>query len=315
MASYGQWAKSFASHGASRVTWVCGAERVLVAEVSAAVSAAVAPAESESWTAGRARERDIWASALAVPFTTPRLVLVQDAGRLRDWWKLRAWLDDRQVLRASYLVFCAREEDFPRVDGKLAEPCTWLRDSSVAQVIRCAPLAPDDAATWACRQLPGLSPVQARQLLNRSSGSLAEVRGVLAKARALGGAVNDAALALLCEELPGDFADLVIGGDRAAAMLAAETLGSTGLGWSLGVLASRLPVLATLHRAARDNVSRRDVVGRLGVPAFLAQRYAGVARDYGEARVARCWAALAVAEDAYRGGASTGVAEALAASW
>lgn len=316
MSSYGQWFKAFVSRGPARVTWVCGAERVLVDEVVASVTAALGANEAESWTAGRDREKDIWASALAVPFTETRLVQVRDAGRLKDWDKLHTWLEEKFVLRGVHLLFSAGEADFPKdKDGKLAEPCTWLRDSTVGQVVRCTSLDPDEAAVWARQQMPGLSAIQATRLLDRASGSLREVRTVLAKARLFGDQVPDWALDMLCAELPGDFADKLIRGDRKGAMLAAETLGSEGLGWSLGVLASRLDALSALHRAARDNVSRRDVVSKMGVPAFVAQKYAGVAKDYGEQRVARCWGALAVVEDAYRSGSADGAAEVLVASW
>lgn len=316
MSSYGQWSKAFASRGPARVTWVCGAERVLADEVVSSVRAAVNPDETETWTAGRDREKDIWASALAIPFVATRLVIVRDAGKIRDWGRLRTWLAEKIVMRGVHLVFEAGEPDFPKdSDGKLADPCTWLRDSTVGQVVRCTSLDPDDAAAWAGHRLPGLTPAQARYLLDRASGSLSEVRTVLDKIRMSDCVLSQTALELLCSEMPGDFADKLIRGDRAGAMLAAETLGESGLGWSLGVLASRLDTLSALHRAARDNVSRRDVVAKMGVPAFLAQQYAGVAKDYGEQRVARCWGALAVVEDAYRSGSPDGAAEVLVASW
>jgi hypothetical protein len=316
VSSYNQWSKAFAAHGPNRVTWVCGPERTLVSDVIATTAAAIAPDEADTWTAGRVRERDIWASVLAIPLTPVRLVTVREAAKLRDWEKLHIWLAEKHSLRGSHLIFDSGADDFPRDgDGKLAEPCTWLRDSTVGQVVRCTSLDPDEAAAWACRQMPGLTVTQARHLLERAAGDLGEVRTVLSKARLLGGTVDDWALDLLCSELPGDFADKLITGDRKGAMLAAESLGDDGLGYSIGLLSSRLGTLAALHRAARDNISRRDVVGRLGVPAFLAQKYAGVAKDYGEDRVARCWGALATVEDAYRSGSSEGAAEVLVVSW
>jgi DNA polymerase III delta subunit len=316
MSSYNQWSKAFASKGPARITWVCGTERVLAAEVVSATFLAVHSKEGEEWTAGRHREKDIWASVLAISFAEKRFVLVRDAWKLKDWEKLRIWIDQKHEFRDCYLVFASYEQDFPRdSDGKLAEPCTWLRDSTVGQIVRCTPLDPVEAAAWACRQMPGLSAVQARHLLERASGSLAEVRTVLAKAKLFGGQVSDQALDLLCSELPGDFVDKLIRRDRKAAMLAAESLGSDGLGYSIGLLASRLNILAALHRAARDNVSRREVIVQWGVPAFLAQKYAGIAREYGEARVSRCWEALAAVEDAYKSGSADGAAEVLVTAW
>lgn len=313
MSTYSQWAGSFAKNGPARVTWVCGAERVLVHEVVHEVSAAIHPDYTESYTAGRDSEKDIWESALSSLSVMTRVVLVRDASRLRAWHHLRAWMRSRP--HNIHLIFEAAEDDFPRDgDGKLEEHAAWLRDSSLGQLVRCSSLSPEDAVAWARRRLDGLGEDQARRLLDRASGSLAEVRTVLDKARLFRGRPTDEALALLCEELPGEFAERLILGDRKGALLAAESLGGE-LGSQIGLLASRLEVLSTLHRAARDNVSRRDVTGRLGVPANLAQKYAGVARDYPEERVARCWSALAVAEDAYRSGTAEGAAEVLVVSW
>jgi hypothetical protein len=315
VSSFGQWFRA-SGRAVPRVTWVCGAERVLAAEVVSTTVAAIHPFEGEHWTAGSQREKDIWGSVLAVPFSEPRLVLVRDAGKLKDWEKLRTWIEQKRALRGSYLVFASYESDFPRDDdGKLDVPCTWLRDSVVGQIVRCTQMDPEEAVVWACQQMPGLlTPVQARHLLDRASGNLAEVRTVIAKAKLLGG-ISNQTLDMLCSELPGDFADKLIYGDRKAAMLAAEYLGPDGLGFSIGLLASRLDTLATLHQAVRDNVSRRDVITKCGVPAFLAQKYAGVAREYGENRVSRCWSVLAAVEDAYRSGAADGAAEVLVASW
>lgn len=296
------------------MTWVCGPERTLAREVFESVALRVRPDFTERYAAGRDREPDIWEAVLSSLSRQQRVVMVSSAGRLKNWSHLRAWLDDRPA--GIHLVFMASEDDFPRDgDGQLEVPAAWLRDSSLGQIVRCTALAPEDAVAWACGRLPGLSSQQAAYLLERASGSLAEVSTVLAKARVLGGQLNHAALDLLCSELPGDFADKLILGDRKGALLAAETMEEDSLGYSIGLLASRLETLGTLHRAAMDNISRRDVVGKLGVPAFLAQRYAGIARDYGEQRVARSWLALAVAEDAYRSGTAAGAAEVLAVSW
>lgn len=314
MSSYRQWAASFAKNGPARATWVCGPERVLVWEVCAAVVTGARAQYSDFCTAGREREQDIWERVLSSLSTARRVVVVRDCGRLKNWSHLRAWLNDRPT--GVYLVFQSAETDFPRDgDGKLEIPAVWLRDSTLGQLVRCSALSPDDAVMWARAQLPSLSEMQARHVLDRAAGNLSEVRTVLAKARTLGGAVNATALDMLCSELPGDFVDKLILGDRKGAMLAADSMGDDGLGYSLGLLASRLETLSILHRAARDNVSRRDVVGRLGVPAFLAQRYAGIAKDYGEERVARSWLALAAAEDAYRSGTTIGAAEVLVVSW
>jgi hypothetical protein len=318
VSSYGQWAASRAKNGPARVTWVCGESRYLVNEVIGTTTNAIGADDTEQWYAPQARERDIWMAALAVPVNGyKRLIIVRDAGKLRDWKQLRVWLEARVTMRGSYLLFEAEEHDFPKDGGgKLTTPADWLRDSSIAQIIRCSPLNPEDAIAWAIRQLPSVTPEQARHLLFRASGDLVEVRSVLSKARCFGGPITDEAFDLLCDELPSDFAERLILRDLPGAMLAAETLREDDVGRSLGYLASRLDLLSTLHRAARDNISRRDVITKQGVSGFLAQKYSAVARaEYGEHRMRMAWLALSAAEDAHRGGVTDGVAESLVVSW
>ncbi len=319
MSSYSQWLASHAKSGPSRVTWVCGEARVLVDEVIAATVGAIVPDDTEGWRLGRDVEREIWASVLAIPgYGRSRLVIVGDAGRLRDWKSLRWWLDARNLTQGSYLLFGAEENDFPRDgDGKIAEPVSWLRDSSVGQIVRCSPLNPEDAVAWVQRQLPSVTPVQAKRLLFRAAGDLAEIRHVLVKARLFSGSqMTDEAFDMLCDELPDDFAERLILRDLPGAMLAAESLVGDGLARAIGYLASRLQLLSTLHRAARDGVSWRDIVANLGVSRFLVQKYYAIASaEYGERRVNSAWVALSAAEDVYRGGAVDGVAESLVVSW
>jgi hypothetical protein len=318
MASYGQWAASSIKNGPSRLTWVCGESRVLVNEVIGATANAIGADDAEQWRAGKDREQDIWSAVLAIPARGyKRLTVIRDAGKLKDWQQLRYWMDSRALMQGSYVLFEAEETDFPKDDdGKLAPPADMLRDSAIGQIVRCSPLSPDDAVAWLIRQLPAVSEGQARHLLLRTSGDLGEVKAVLAKAGLFGGRITDEALDLLCAELPGDFADRLIVRDLPGAMLAADTMDEAVLSYSLGYLTSRLPLLSVLHRAELEHVSRRDVIAKLGVSAFLAQKYTRIAvAEYGESRVRRAWLALSAAEDAHRGGVSAGVAEVLVTSW
>lgn len=320
MASYGQWQASFAKNGPARCTWVCGAERLLVDEVTGATWTAIAriqELESDQVVfcqAGSDPESGIWDLVLDAPHGPwRRVVVIRDAGRLRRLDHLEAWFASRLPI---WIVFQDNAADFPKDDaGKLTRPATWLRDSTMGQLVRCSPLDVDAAVAWARRQLPRLSEAQARRLLVRASGDLAEVRSVLFKAALFDGQVTDAALDLLCAELPGEFADLLVLGRPREAMRAAGVLDESRLRAALGLLASRLETLSLLHKAERDKVSRRDVITRLGVAPFLVQKFSGVAKDYGEQRVSRSWLALAAAEDAVRSGARDGVAEALVLSW
>jgi hypothetical protein len=318
MASYGQWVTSSTKNGPSRLTWVCGEARILVNEVIGVTANAIGADDTEQWRAGKDRESDIWSAVLSIPATGyKRLIVVRDAERLKDWKQLACWLDARAQMTGSYVLFESGEHDFPKdKDGKMAPPADMLRDSTLGQIIRCSPLSPEDAVAWVTRQLPAVSEWQARHLLFRASGDLGEVRGVLAKAGLFGGRITDEALDLLCAELPGDFADRLILRDLPGAMLAADTMDASSFGYSMGYLTSRLELLSVLHRAGLDNTSMKDVISKLGVPAFLAVKYRRVATaEYGESRVRRAWLALSAAEDAHKSGVSAGVAEVLVSSW
>lgn len=315
MSSYSQWRASREKNGSARVTWVCGESRVLVNEVMVAITADIAAVDMEQWWAGKDTERDLWAAVLSIPDGYTRLTVVRDAEKLKDWRPVRTLLDAR--LQGSYLLFESGDNDFPKdSDGKISAPAHWLRDSTNGQIIRCAPLSPDDAVDWVRMQLLAVTPDQARRLLLRASGDLGEARSVLAKAKLFGGRMTDEAFDLLCDELPGDFPERLILRDLPGAMLAAENIDKDGLARSIGYLASRLSLLSTLHRAHQDNVSRRDVIVKLGVPGFLAQKYNAVASaEYAEQRVNNAWLALSAAEDAHRDGIVDGVAESLVVSW
>jgi hypothetical protein len=297
---------------------VCGESRVLVNEVIGATANDIGADDTEQWRADKDSERDIWAAVLAIPANGyKRLIVVREAGHLKNWEHLRVRLEARALMQGSYVLFEAEEKDFPKdEDGKLAPPADILRDSSLGQIIRCSPLSPEDAVAWVIRKFPVVSEGQARHLLFRTSGDLGEVRSVLAKAGLFEGRIADEDLDLLCAELPGDFPDKLIMKDLAGAMLAADTMDDASIGYSLGYLVSRLALLSVLHRAGLDNVSRRDVVSKLGVPAFLAEKYSRIARaEYGEFRVRRAWPALSEAEDAHKSGISAGVLEVLITSW
>lgn len=317
MSSFGQWS---ASDRLARVTWVCGSERVLVNEVVEVTSRSTLAEDSEVWNAGQHREKDIWAAVLSGRQSADaptRLVTVRDAGRLCQWKYLESWLRSaRPLMSGCYLIFQSDESDFPRDEGsKMAEPVSWLRDSTLGQIVRCAPLDVDNAISWVRTREPRLTEDQAKHLLFRASGDLAEVSNVLRKTKLFGGFADNYTLDILCSEMPGDFTDKLISKDQPGAMLAAESLTKDTLGYSLGVLSSRLETLSMLHQAANDNMSRREVISKIGVPAFLVQKYAGSARFYDGKRTGSCWQALAVADDAYRSGITVGVAESLIVSW
>ena len=120
---------------------------------------------------------------------------------------------------------------------------------------------------------------------------------------------------MLCDPPPGgEFAELLVAGDRAGALAAARA-GQVAPGPAIGLLDSRLGMLAAIREGQRRQLEDRDIAGKLGVPRFLIGRYRNVAHEYGPDRVRRCRELLADADAAWRSGAVAGVAEVLAANW
>ena len=172
----------------------------------------------------------------------------------------------------------------------------------------------DDLLDWVARQWPGLGRNAAQRLLERAGGDLGAVREAGVKARATG-LLEEKYIAVLCEPPPGgQFAELLVAGDRAGALAAART-GDRRRARRSGC---SIPGWARWRRSGRASaVSWRTGTspGKLGVPRFLIGAYRDVAQAYGPARVRRCRELLATADAAWRSGAVAGVAEVLAANW
>lgn len=329
MSTYAQWyARAVSSPGKPpRLTWVCGRELVLAAQVISTTrqqARSVFPElETEVFTAGQVPERDVWAAALAIPYGGARCVIVREASRLHHLVRnIGEWLDARRELAQCWLILDdTPADDFPRVskDDKeiLAPHAALIRDSSLGQLVRCSMPGEDELAAWVTRESSALiSDADARFLLGRAGGDLAVVRDVCVKSSVLAGAPSRQALEVLCDERPAsEFAEALLRGDRLQAVLAAAAMGREDGGPAIGLLASRLDMLETIRCAQEAGMLPRDIARRTGVAAFLVTAYAGLARQYGDTRLRRLRQLLAVADSAWRGGAREGVPEAVAACW
>jgi hypothetical protein len=298
-----------------RVTWVCGPEQVLAGDVMAAVRAALPAAGPAVFFAGNDTERDIWAAcAVLPPAGQDRLVLVWDAHKLRRPHELAPLVKAGREAAGAWLAFASAEDDFARDSGGLAPHLAAIRDYRHGQLIRCTAPKDDDLLDWAARQWPGLGRNAAHRLVTRAGGDLAAVRDAGAKARATG-LTQEKYIDVLCDPRPGEeFAELLLAGDRQGA-LAAAAGPMPALGAAIGFLDSRLGTLAAIREGQRRGLEPRDISSRLGVPRFLIPQYRDIAPAYGPGRVRRCRELLAMADAAWRSGASRGIAEVLAASW
>jgi hypothetical protein len=317
VATFAQWQR--AGCPVKRITWVCGPEQALVSDVADSLTAAL-PLAPVVVVAGGDIERDIWAACGVVPPQgAERLVTVFDAGKLRRPGELVPLVKAGREAAGLHLLFVSADQDFSRVrdaEGKdsLAPHLAALRDSRYGQLIRCTRPKDDDLLDWVTRQWPGLGRNAAWRLLERAGGDLGAVRAAGAKAMATG-LTQEKYIPVLCDPPPGgQFAEMLIRGDRAGALAAART-GQLPLGPAIGLLDSRLGTLAAIREGQRRGLEDKDIAGRLGVPRFLIGAYRDVAHGYGPARVRACRELLATADAAWRTGAAAGVAEVLAANW
>jgi hypothetical protein len=314
MGSYSQWRKS---GGGRRLTWVCGTEIVLINEVIEHTRGLV---DDAAWfTAGDDSERDIWAAAFQPLLgTATRLVMVSRAGHLRRWDMLERWLAAApRELPGMWLLLADDRPDFPRQDGKLAVPATYIRDSRLGQLVKCSPLADEDLIEWARVQIPAASRAAVVHLADRTGGDLTAIASLAAKARRAGAtSLRPEHIDMLCAEQAGDeFAGELLAQRKSKALLAASQMHPSELGRAIALLVSRLDTVVTLRAAKAADASRRDMTVKYGVPAFLAARLLPLTASYPPAVARRRREALALADSEFRRGAREGLAEALTALW
>lgn len=321
MATFGQWLKT--STAAKRVTWVCGAERVLVEQVVATTRRVIGAADMDLTvlTMGPDQEREIWAAAdqySLVP-DAPRLVVVRDAQKVKNWDRLKEWLDGARRYPTNYLLFVSTEHDFPyeMEDGKkagLKPHAEWVKLRG--RLVRCSMPNEKDLIAWVVARSPALDANQAMHLMQRVGGSLAAAANVCDKLAMFTRVPGTVVIDKLCDESPEDsFVDCLLAMNKPSALLALEALSPKDYGRTLGLLESRLDTVADLNREAAARPSGPRDYGRTGVPVFLAKKFGSIAARYDPAKVKRCRQALALADDAHRSGARDGVLECLTAMW
>lgn len=312
MATFLQWSKK---RPLRRVTWVCGPEDVLVREVVAAHREGAPPDQCFALFAGEVPERDVWDALLACPPPGGRRVVVYGAEKLKDAGNA-ALLAADPGMEAAYTVFVSADADFPREDGALVPHLAALQASKAAQLIRCCePAKTEDKTTLVASWWPGATPNFAYDVLARC-GSLERAYQACEQARLAGLEPSRTMAAVVCPAEPGgDFADLLMAGNKRAACAAIGRLSSPDLGAAIGLLASRLTVAEQIGYGVRHGLSPREAAQREQVDRFVASRVIPHAGAYAADRIRRCRQTLAVAESAWRGGTRAGVAESLVALW
>jgi hypothetical protein len=320
MGSYGQWSRT---RQCRRVTWVCGSEPVLVADVVREFLSQ-AP-EHLTLDAAEDAESEIWAAA-GQPLADPaavQVVVVRNAQQLREPGQLGPLLAARD-LEGVRVLFVSGERKLTHArgeDGKsaLAPHLAQLRDSRAGQIVECTPAedwqdTPDWMLEWASAQLGGAGRALGDFLLVACGGNLSEAASVGAKLTGAGLAVSRDSISALADP-SAVFADDLVAGRRRQAFTAIAGTDPGEVGPIIGMLMSRLDILAVLRLAADRGLNGYETATQLGVKPFLQRKYKIAARAYTASRVANCRMVLAVADAAWRSGVSEGVLELIAASW
>ncbi len=318
MGSYAQWRSSVDTAGVRRITWVCGDQPVLVEEIVDHTRTLVAadPLDTVSVTAGTVPDPDVWAATHQYPVQSGahRLVLVRDAGKIRQWEPLRTWLAQSRRLPGVHLLFLAGTPDLAAAGTPAGQALATLKARPrLALIVKATRPSPDDLHAWLKRRAPALSDYVAAHLLARVGGDLTAAAQVAAKLVLFDVTASTSTIDALAEDLPADsFTDCLLAGDKRHALHHAQVMAAEDTGRVLGLLDQRLDLLVAVHRGLRDGHRPQDCPG---VNPYLARRYADLAKHYEPRRVANLRTVLAVVDTALRNGARTGLLETLVALW
>lgn len=318
MATFQVWNKT---RKTSPLAWVCGDQPALVRSVLDTYRAGFSADQTWALWADDEEPKDIWDELMTAPFN-PRLIIVRRAEKLGTSLDRMASLA-RSYWAGTYAVFVSDQADFARIEdagGKkvLAPHLAALQAAKGGQLVRCCAPSKHEAqlalvASW----WPGSGTGHARTVLRLCGGDLTLAAQACDKARRAGLGPTGKHAALVCEDGAGaGFADLLVAGDKAAAMAAARVSGPAETGAGIGLLASRLTMLAAISDALRQGATPSELPYKVReIDRWLLGRLAPHAAPYDAAWVRQCRELLAMAEHSWRSGAPGGVAESLIANW
>jgi hypothetical protein len=311
MATYLQWSRKRILR---KVTWVCGPEAVLVREVVAACREGAPPDQCTAVFVGDGPEHEVWDVLLSDPPPSGRRTVVYGAEKLSDAGVMALLAADGAD--TAYTVFVSAEPDFTREDGALAPHLAALQASRAGQLIRCCePSKVEDRVALTASWWPGATLSFAADVLTRC-GSLERAYLACEQARLAGLQPVRAMAAVVCRAEPGgEFASLLMSGDKQAAMAAAGQVSLAAFGMVIGLLAAWLTAAEQIGEGVRHGLRPREAASRERVDHFTASRVIPYAGAYGADRIRRCRRTLAGIETAWRFGIRAGLAEALVAAW
>lgn len=332
MATYTQYMKARQDE-VRRITWVCGQESLLKAEVVEHVRDRVDAklADTMAYIGGESLDRDIWAQANTYPVDphAKRLIIVHDAQRIKRWKPLKDWIDNSKSLPTTYLVFDSVAEDFTRgSDLKLTPPCEWIRHWSSGDLVNCSPLAatvptkngrptrpgPSDAVAWVQNICPMPERV-AEHLLTKCAGDLHRVKWAARKAALFEQEPTAKVIDLLGADVPeDDFVMRLVSMQKPEAMKAIPLIPVREYRRVLGDVEHRLNTVHKVHKLQRLQRTFKEA-SQVGLSPYAAKQVWDAAKYYDKRKQTHCRLLLARCDEDVQCGERTGVLEGLVALW
>jgi DNA polymerase III delta subunit len=329
MSTFSQWRTAHAKSGVKQITWVCGTEQVLIEEVVRTIKDDLAP---ESWnyiplSVGEDTERSIWSEIDQHPIDSGmRLVVIRNAERIKDWFRLEDWIRFRNLNPNSYLVFVSNEDRLQRLPvpegaergtkGAIAPHIAALSGKGTA--VECRPYT-QATAKYAVKWVQEKAPMRdgiAGYLLDRANGDLRLVRDICEKLAVFPDDISITTVnALLSEQPRDDFSDALMALDKKTALLSLEQLPESEYSRTLGLLDSRLDLAGLVHDMQSEYKSPSQISAAAGSKAFLVKDILPVSKHYDRKRRLQIRKVLATADEALRSGNSIAVLEAVVALW
>lgn len=331
MASFHQWRKSLIRHPEPRqITFVCGAEIVLVEEVVAQIKRALDP---HPWnyvtlSAGEVSERLIWAELEQHPLDhAARLVVIRNAENLKDIERFQEWVRGRTWNPRTYMLLVSNEERVPktvvteeeRKKGVRPEVVPHLKSlGTKGYVIECRPFTSTTAPhsiSWVQSKVK-MSDQVARHLMERSNFELGLVRDICVKLSVFPGTPTISVVNELLTERPRDsFVDALFAQDKRTALLALQEIPESEYGRVIGQIDAQLDLVGMLHDMQNEYKGPGEMARAAGSQAFLIPDLLPSLKYYDSKHRYAIRKLLAIVDSTNRGGVSTGTMEALTALW
>ncbi len=314
-----------------QVTWVCGAEKVLVEQVLAHVMDYLRPSP---WNVTRidAREssmRVLQAELYQHPMGAgERLIVVRHAEVITDWSIFMTWLPKRGQNPKTYVVFLSDDDALPKIEptpeerraGGRAHPPEHIElIQKRGAVIECRPFTSATAKyapAWVQSMMPMRESV-ARHLMERANFQVRLVRDTCLKLRLAGvGEVTTQHVNQLLAEQPRDtFEDALLARDHKTAFLALRNIPEEEYSRIIGQLDSRLDLTGLVHDMMVEHSKPGDIARAAGSQAWLVPEIIPVAKHYNAKRRLEIRKVLAMADAAWRAGHRRGLLDVVVAFW